>query len=101
HAVATLDLLADGGSFLGEQVEGGNRVLVLDLEQHLASIQRVIEEAGLSESTLVDYAPIPEGLAIDKRSDQYDAVERLLASKPYEAVVIDPFYKLHEADSND
>lgn len=92
---------ADGGEFLGEHVDGGYRVLVLDLEQHLASIQRVIEEAGLTDSTLVDYAPIPEGLAINKRSDQLDAVGRLLASKPYDVVVIDPFYKLHQADSND
>ena len=92
---------ADGGEFLGETVAGGNQVLVLDLEQHLASIQRVIEEAGLTESTLVDYAPVPEGLAIDRRTEQYAAVEQLFASKPYDVVVIDPFYKLHMADSND
>lgn len=92
---------ADGGEYLGEQVAGGARALVLDLEQHLASIQRELREAGLEESDAIDYAPIPEGLALDKRSDQLAAVEALLAAKPYDALVIDPFYKLHEADSSD
>ena len=90
-----------GGDFLGEQVDGGERVLVLDLEQHLHSIQRVIRDAGLGDTDLVDYAPIPEGLALDKRSDQLDAIELILSNGNYGLVVIDPFYRLHEADSSD
>ncbi len=81
--------------------DDGHRVLVLDLEQHFASIQRVVHEAGLQDTELVDYAPIPEGLALERSLAQLDALERVLAAKPYELVVIDPFYKLHTADSND
>ncbi len=48
------------------------------------------------------YAPIPEGLALDSRDDQLEAVEQVIeAHEPYDIVVIDPFYKLHEADSSD
>jgi hypothetical protein len=78
----------------------GHQVLVLDLEQHLESIQRVIREAGLDVDS-IDFAPIPEGLALERDSEQLDAVEAILAAKPYRLVVIDPFYKLHTADSND
>jgi hypothetical protein len=90
-----------GGDTLGHDAPGGARALVLDLEQHLESIQRVIRAAGLADSDIVDYAPIPEGLALDTRTDQLDELERVLAAKPYDIVAIDPFYKLHEADSND
>ena len=98
HAVKAA---AAGGDFLGETVTGGARVLVLDLEQHLASLQRVICEAGLDDCDTVDYAAIPEGLALDKRGDQLAALEDVLAAKTYELLVVDPFYKLHEADSSD
>lgn len=70
-----------GGEFAGQHAPGGARVLVLDLEQHLASIQRVIVEAGLADCDDVTYAPIPEGLALDKRADQLDAIEDLLAKR--------------------
>lgn len=90
-----------GGDFVGQHAPGGAKVLVLDLEQHLASIQRVIAEAGLADCDDVAYAPIPEGLALDKRADQLDAIEQLLAERQPDIVVIDPFYKLHEADSSD
>lgn len=92
---------AAGGDFLGYQVAGGANVLVLDLEQHLASIQRVIREAGLDDCDTVDYAPIPEGLALDKRDDQLAALKAIFTEKAYDLVVVDPFYKLHEADSSD
>jgi 5S rRNA maturation endonuclease (ribonuclease M5) len=84
-----------------QAADTGHLVLVLDLEQHVASIQRVIREAGLHDSELVDYAPIPEGLSLERRSDQLDALEAVLAAKPYRLLVVDPFYKLHTADSND
>jgi hypothetical protein len=92
---------ADGSAFLGETGIGGVRTLILDLEQHLTSIQREIREAGLEGSDIVDYAPIPEGLALDKRNDQLAALERVFDAKPYDLLVVDPFYKLHEADSSD
>jgi hypothetical protein len=90
-----------GGGFLDAYADGDARVLVLDLEQHLHSIQRVIREAGLDDTELVDYAPIPEGLALDKRNDQLKELERVFAAVHYDVVVVDPFYKLHESDSSD
>jgi hypothetical protein len=96
-----LHAAVNGGDFIGHDVTGGCRVLVLDLEQHLASIQRVIREAGIADADAIDYAPIPEGLAIEKRDDQLAELERVLAAEPYDIVAVDPFYKLHEADSSD
>ena len=81
--------------------DAGRRTLVLDLEQHLVSLQRLIHEAGLENTDLVDYAPIPEGLSLERRADQLDALEHVLAAKPYDLLVVDPFYKLHTSDSND
>ena len=90
-----------GGDFLGWQVEGGLRVLVLDLEQHLEDIQEQLAAVGLAGSELVDYAPIPEGLQIDRDAGHLAELERVVAAKPYDLVRIDPFYKLHAADSSD
>jgi hypothetical protein len=85
-----------------QAAENGARVLVIDLEQHLASVQRLIREAGLERSSAVDYAPIPEGLALNQRDDHLAAFETVLAGTPaYDLLVLDPFYKLHLADSND
>jgi hypothetical protein len=90
-----------GGDFLGFQVEGGLRVLVLDLEQHLEDIQEQLAAVGLADSELIDYAPIPEGLEIDRDPEQLAELERVVAAKAYDIVRVDPFYKLHAADSSD
>jgi hypothetical protein len=90
-----------GRVFLGERGAGGLRALVLDLEQHLASVQRNIREAGLDGTNAVDFAPLSEGLALDKRPDQLDALEAIFASGGYDIVAVDPFFKLHESDSSD
>ncbi len=91
-----------GGEFLGWPVEGGRRVLVLDLEQHLEDIQEQLAAVGLAEETeLLDYAPIPEGLAIDREAEHLRELERVIAAKPYDIVRADPFYKLHAADSRE
>jgi len=79
----------------------GAHVLVLDLEQHLQSVQRLIQETGLAECSAVDFAPIPEGLALEKREDQLAALEALFVAGAYDLVVGDPFFKLHESDSSD
>jgi hypothetical protein len=85
-----------------QAADNGAHVLVVDLEQHLASVQRLIREAGLEKSSAVKYAPIPEGLELNKRNDQLAAFEEVLAGDPaYDLLAIDPFYKLHQADSND
>jgi AAA domain len=90
-----------GGEFLGFPVAGGLRVLVLDLEQHLEDIQEQLAAVGLADSELIDYAPIPEGLEIDRDPEQLAELERVVAAKAYDVVRVDPFYKLHAADSSD
>ena len=90
-----------GTDFLGWQGAGGLRVLVLDLEQALEDAQEQVAMAGLADSDLVDYAPVPEGLAINSDPAHLAEVERVVAAKPYDVVRCDPFYKLHEADSSD
>jgi AAA domain/DnaB-like helicase N terminal domain len=90
-----------GGDFLGWDVQGGLRVLVLDLEQHLEDIQEQLAAVGLADSELIDYAPIPEGLEIDRDPAQLAELERVVSAKPYDIVRVDPFYKLHAADSSE
>jgi hypothetical protein len=90
-----------GGDFLGWSVEGGLRALVLDLEQHLEDIREQLQAVGLAGSELIDYAPLPEGLQIDRDEEQLAELERVVAAKPYDIVRIDPFYKLHAADSSE
>jgi hypothetical protein len=92
---------ANGGEFLGYECEGGLRELVLDLEQHLEDIKEQLDAVGLADSELVDYAPLPDGLQIDRESEHLAELERVIAAKPYDIVRIDPFYKLHAADSSD
>ncbi|MGH3006525.1 MAG: AAA family ATPase [Gaiellaceae bacterium] len=90
-----------GGDFLGWTAAGGLRVLVLDLEQHLEDIREQLDAVGLADCELVDYAPIPEGLQIDRDREQLAELERVVAAKPYDVVRVDPFYKLHAADSSE
>jgi hypothetical protein len=90
-----------GDEFLGFEIGGGLRILVLDLEQHLEDIQEQLAAVGLADSELVDYAPIPEGLSIDRSAEELAELERIVTAKPYDVVRIDPFYKLHAADSSE
>jgi AAA domain len=79
----------------------GRRALVLDLEQGLRTVKRVLREAGLVESDDVDYARIPDGLALDTNPDDVAAVVELLEWRPYDVVVLDPHYKAHRGESNE
>ncbi len=92
--------VVDQATFL-DWTGAGGKALVLDLEQGLRSVQRMLWEVGLDDSDDVHYALIPEGLALDKNSAQADAIEELLQTNGYDVVVLDPYYKAHTGDSND
>lgn len=78
----------------------GGRVLVIDLEQGQRTVKRRLRETRLNNSDLVDYSRVPDGLALDRNTEQIDAVEKRIADNDYAAVLLDPFYKAHQGDSN-
>jgi hypothetical protein len=82
----------------------GGRALVLDLEQGLRTVKRVLREAGLHENDDVDYARIPDGLTLGSGSEgsyrDEAAIEEILERASYEVVVLDPHYKAHRGDAN-
>jgi hypothetical protein len=78
----------------------GGRALVLDAEQGLKTIKRRLREAGLADSTDVDYIRVPDGLSLDSNEQDIAEVEQILAAGGYALVAADPLYKLHTGDSN-
>jgi hypothetical protein len=80
----------------------GGKVLIIDAEQGLRTIKRRLREAGLAESTQVDYLRVPDGLALDQNGGS-DVVqlEAILEAGQYDLVLADPLYKLHRGDSNE
>lgn len=89
----------------GEELLGwkgcGGRVLVLDLEQGLRTVQRALGDAGLQAAENVDYVRVPDGLALDRDETQAAWLRSLLIERSYAMVVLDPLYKAHQGDSND
>ncbi len=105
HGKTTLTLqiikaIVTGVDFLGWRGAGG-RALIVDAEQGLRTIQRRLRETGLDQCDAVDYLRVPDGLSLDKRPEEADAIETVIASHPYEVVSFDPLYKLHGGNSND
>lgn len=90
-----------GRKFLGFDVEGGRRALILDAEQGHRTIVRRLTEAGLHETDAVKVLHQPAGLELDR--DPYDAgdLERILEAGRFDIVVLDPLYKLHAGNPND
>lgn len=92
--------IATGTEFLGWPTRQG-RVLVIDAEQGLRTIQRRLREAGLDTTDRVDYLRAPDGLRLDTDGGDHTALEAVLAAGRYDLVLADPLYKLHGGDSND
>ncbi|MGH2450900.1 MAG: AAA family ATPase [Candidatus Limnocylindria bacterium] len=97
--MALIAAVAEGRELLAWQGRRG-RVLVLDLEQGLRSVKHRLREAGLEDSEAVDYALIPEGLALDRNAQHIAEVERILEEGNYDVVALDPHYKAHVGDAN-
>lgn len=81
---------------------GAGPVLLVDLEQGLRSVKRMLREAGLADRDDVHVVRAPDGLALDA-DDGVDIAElgRVIAEIRPAVVVIDPLYKAHRADANE
>ena len=91
----------DGRGFLGWDGAGEARALVIDAEQGERTAKRRLREAGLGGADRLDYARVPDGLALDSSDADVAEIEALLAAGEYDVVVAGPLYKMHRGDSND
>ncbi len=99
-ALQIVRAVCKGEGFLDWSGAGDVRALVLDAEQGLKTVKRRLREADLSDSELVDYVRVPEGLELDSDERHVAEVERVLRAGGYALVLADPLYKLHTGDSN-
>jgi hypothetical protein len=86
--------------FLGFRGAGG-RALVVDAEQSIRDIKRVLREASLDESDDVDYLIVPDGLDLAANTDDISELAGYLDTGNYDLVALDPAYKLHRGESNE
>jgi hypothetical protein len=87
-----------GNDLLGQTGAGSGPILVVDLEQGIRSIKRGLREAGLDQRDDLLYVTVPDGLALDRDPNHYDALNATLAAHQPVALLLDPFYKAHRAD---
>jgi AAA domain len=90
-----------GGEQIGEMGAGVGPALVVDAEQGLRSIKRVLREAGLEKRDDVIYVHAPDGLALDSDVSHCAALARLIAKHKPVVCVLDPYYKCHRAEANE
>lgn len=90
---------ARGEEFLGWKGAGDLRVMVIDVEQGIRDVKRVIDEVDLPDETL--YWSIPEGLALESDRLELEEAEAAIADKRPDIILADPLYKLHRGDPND
>lgn len=88
----------DGGTFLDWQGAGEGRVLIIDLEQGRRAVKRSLRENGLDQRDDVDLALVPDGLALDRDSEHYAELDRVIGEGGYSIVALDPYYKAHRSD---
>lgn len=81
--------------------KGNLRALIIDVEQGVKSVKRVLREVGLEDDPNVHYLRVPDGLALDTDRDAITSMERIFHAGRYDIVVADPLYKLHRGDPND
>lgn len=92
---------AHGGEFLGMINTCPTRVLVIDVEMGLRSVQRKLRAVGLSESDNVWYLRIPDGLELPGNTAHLQRLESILRDGAFDVVVLDPLYKAHVGDSSE
>ncbi len=90
-----------GSDVLGHRGAGVGPGMIVDLEQGLKSIKRLLPEVGLHERDDVIYVRAPDGLSLDSDDDHRAALDRALHHHRPSVVMLDPFYKAHRGDSND
>lgn len=93
--------LATGRPFLGWRSTRPMRVLVVDVEQMPWDLNRLATETGIGQtSRQVAVVSVPDGLSLDTQALERERLGVILA-KGWDAVVLDPLYKLHTGDQND
>jgi RecA/RadA recombinase len=106
HGKTTLALrmvaaILTGGEQLGESGARIGPALVVDAEQGLRSIKRVLREAGLAKREDVIYVHAPDGLALDSDANHRAALGQLIAEHKPVVCVLDPYYKCHRGEANE
>jgi hypothetical protein len=106
-ALQLLRTILRGDDFLGWRGLGnGTRALVIDVEQGRRTVKRRFQEAALHEyPNQVKLVWVPDGLALDSNAEHIKAIEKImargLAGKPWDVIIADPLYKLHQGNPND
>lgn len=91
-----------GTAFLGfEKPDAPLRVLIVDLEQGLRTVQRRLKLSGLGDQPGLDYLRVPDGIRLDQSPAERAELEGIIERGGYDIVVIDPLYKAHGGDSLD
>ena len=90
---------ARGEEFLGWRGAGDLRLMVIDVEQGIRDVKRVIDEVDLPDETL--YWTIPEGLSLEADRLELEELEAAIAERRPDVLLADPLYKLHRGDPND
>lgn len=88
----------DGNDFLDWNGPGSGRALIIDLEQGRRSVKRSLRENGLERRDDVDLALVPDGLALDRDTEHFTELDRVIGEGGYTIVALDPYYKAHRAD---
>ncbi len=90
-----------GSDMLGYHGCGAGPVLIIDLEQGLRSIKRVLRETGLADRDDLLIARAPDGLNLDSDDDQRAELAAVVERHRPALVILDPYYKAHRGDAND
>ena len=90
-----------GSDMLGYHGCGAGPVLIIDLEQGLRSIKRVLRETGLDDRDDVLVVRAPDGLSLDSDQPQRAELAAVIAHRRPALVILDPYYKAHRGDAND
>lgn len=97
-ALQLVRAVLSGDQFLDWHGVGAGSALIVDLEQGARSVKRALRDARLHDRTDVDLALVPDGLALDRELDHVNELDEAIGAGGYTIVVLDPFYKAHQAD---
>jgi hypothetical protein len=106
HGKTTLALqlasaVLTGSEALGYTGAAIGPVLVVDLEQGIRSIKRVLRDANLETRDDVLYLAVPDGLALDSDDQHRDELEAIVETHKPAVLILDPYYKAHRGDANE
>jgi hypothetical protein len=100
-AMQLVAAILSGGEALGYQGAGIGPALILDLEQGLRTIKRVLRESGLGDRDDLIYVACPDGLALESDPQHLAELIRVVDEHRPVVVCLDPYYKAHRGDQNE